>query len=524
MPAPALLREPVTRIFFILTPGACGMAALLALLPAAGHDQMWLLYAARLVLHGQTLYGPEVFENNPPLIVWLSAVPESLSLLTDIPDTALGKLFVILLECGVAALCLRLLRLIRPVLGPATLAGLAFAFVTIFAVLPARDFGQRDHLLILLLFPYVFAAAVRAEAVPLPAGLGCFAGTLALMGCALKPHQLVVILFVEAAILISRRSPLSQLLRPELLAMLLSGTLFLLAVFRVAPLYFSSVVPLMRDTYWAYGSLTLPELLGESIQLHLLLLADVILLFAGGWRSKPVIARMLLVAGLASTLAFYMQGTGWYYQQIPALSFLSFALAFLLIDRAERKPVRLPSWTTSAAAALAILALALTTHFMNYPFTAERSFPIDRPDPGFFAGLPPGTAVMTLSPSVDDTIMPIFKYHLTLGQRYSSFVMLPALLRSEDPRGEHLRHVIPPARLAELDRIQHAFMVEDLNRWRPRLILVERCQDPSVHCQVLEDRHDDLLAFFERDPAFAAIFAQYRFVRGSGAYEEYSRD
>ena len=83
--------------------------------------------------------------------------------------------------------------------------------------------------------------------------------------------------------------------------------------------------------------------------------------------------------------------------------------------------------------------------------------------------------------------------------------------------------MIPPERLAQLTAMQRQFMVEDLTRWRPKLILVERCQDPAMHCQALEDRHDDLLAFFLADPAFRAIFGQYRFVRSAGMYDAYAR-
>ena len=64
-------------------------------------------------------------------------------------------------------------------------------------------------------------------------------------------------------------------------------------------------------------------------------------------------------------------------------------------------------------------------------------------------------------------------------------------------------------------------MVEDLNRWRPALILVLRCEDPTVQCQILEDRHDNLLAWFQRDAAFRAAFAQYHFLRTSGPYDAY---
>jgi hypothetical protein len=65
-------------------------------------------------------------------------------------------------------------------------------------------------------------------------------------------------------------------------------------------------------------------------------------------------------------------------------------------------------------------------------------------------------------------------------------------------------------------------MVEDLNHWRPSLILVLRCEDPKVSCQILEDRHDNLLAWFQRDPAFRATFGHYRFLRSSGSYDAYT--
>ncbi len=500
------------------------MAVLLALLPAAGHDQLWLLYAARLVLHGAPLYGPQVFETNPPLIIWLSMIPESLAQITHIPDTALGKLGVVVVEAGVGALCLQLLRAQRTKLSSATLAALVFAFVTTFAVMPARDFGQRDHFLILFLFPYVFAAAVRAEGLPLARGLGWLVGLLALLGCALKPFQLLVPLCIESAILLGNpKGFLRQLLRPEILAMAASGAAFLAAIQLFAPLYFTSVVPLVRATYWAYSTQPFAGILAASIQLQVLLLTVAALLLSTGWRDARAITRMLFIAGAAATLAYYVQGTGWYYQQLPALSFLSFALAFQLLDLAIRRSWRLPRWSVPAAAALMLLALALTTHFMNYPFTPERSFPLDQPDPSLFAGIPPGTAVMTLSPSVDDTIMPLFKFDLTLGERYPAFLLLPALLRAEDPQGKAVPHHFAAGELAELDRVQHAYMVEDLTRWQPALLLVERCQDPAVQCQVLEERHDNLLAFFLRDPAFAAIFSHYRYRRSAGAYDAYVR-
>jgi len=94
--------------FRLLTLAACGMACLVSLLPAAGHDQMWLLYGARLVLHGAQLYGPQVFETNPPMIFWLSMLPTAAAGWLHLPETAMGKLVVVGLECAVAWTCIHI--------------------------------------------------------------------------------------------------------------------------------------------------------------------------------------------------------------------------------------------------------------------------------------------------------------------------------------------------------------------------------------------------------------------------------
>jgi hypothetical protein len=525
----------------VLALAACGMACLVSLLPAAGHDQMWLLYGARLVRHGAKLYGPEVFETNPPMIFWLSSVPVALAEWLHASETAMGKLCLVLLECAVAWVCLQLLRrgwCTRTGarkggdLGPAVSNWLVFAFVAVLAVMPARDFGQRDHLLVLLCLPYVFAAVLATcepDARPLGAWAGAGIGAAALAGIVMKPHQVLIPIAVETALILLRarsmgiRRATRSLLRPELLAMIAAGVAFLLAVHLFAPNYFTQVVPLVRDTYWAFSQWPFARLLTEAIQLHILAAIALGLFFAEGWRRASSLASLLLAAGIASLLAYYLQGTGWYYQQLPSLTFFALALAVLLVEWTRRRRMTTPAWTPGASVALAAVALAMTAYAAGFPFTEARSFPIDVPDASFYDGLPPGAAVTTLSTTVDYIMPPIYKFNLTLGERYPLLVMLPAILRSENPDGGRLKRHLSPERVAELDAFQHQAMREDLARWSPQLILVERCQDPAVHCQVLEDRHDDLLAWFLRDPGFRAEFAEYRFWKSAGTFDGYVR-
>jgi hypothetical protein len=538
--------SPLFTACQILALTALGMAALLALFPPVGHDQLWCLYVAQRMLAGARLYGPELFESNPPLIMWASLALASVSQATNIAVTILLKLAVCLIEVASAWASLRILQRIYPQLdgriGRTSRWFLAFAFLSLFAVMPARDLGQRDHLLALLCLPYVLAAALDAtggrfaSTAPLGPWARILIGLAAGMGICLKPHHALLVLTTELLVVLfafrtwPRRTIRQHLVRTELATLVTTGLAYLIAVRKLTPEYLDQVVPLLREVYWAIGHLSPLALLGEASQLHLLLAITIAAIVLRGWRrvGRPVF--FLLAAGFASTVAYYLQGTGWYYQQLPALSFTACALVLLGLETCLAAPV--PTGTPEpvvhalnspilprATLALGILALALTAHFTGYPFLPSHSFPIDAPDEAFFRNLAPGTPVAILTTSVDDTVMPVAKYHLLWAQRTNNLWILPAILRNQS--GPTPGHIIPPRRLAALDQLQHAFMAEDLARWRPTLILVDRCQDPKVQCQVIEDRHDDLLAWFERDPAFRSVFANYRYTGSRGDFDAY---
>lgn len=526
--------QRAVALLVILTVAAVGMAALLALFPAAGHDQLWFLLMARRWLAGATLYGPEAFDSNPPAIVWLSAVPVSLGHLLHAPATLLGKLFVGLLLAACALFSFKLLPKAWRQPRPYEAYALLFAAIILFAVVPARDFGQRDHMVSFLLLPYVLSTSVfpPARLSRLP---GIAAGLLAGLALCLKPHYALVPLFVESSTLLwprtllrtpepsSQANGLRRRLRPEPVVLVLVATLYFLAIRRFAPLYFTQAIPLTRQVYSAIGRLTVPHLLWEAIELCILA-ALALWLFSQGRRASSPAVRFLLIAGAGAFAAYMVQGTGWYYQQLPAISFFGLALALQFLDVSAARPLRLPAWLPRAVAALSVLALALTTHFTGYPFTPDRAFAIDSPDPALFRDLPPGTPVAILTTSVDEAMMPTERFHLTWAQRTNNLWLLPQVLRAERPEGQPAHHTLSPTQLQQLDLTEHRWMVEDLTRWAPQLVLIEHCQNDAVHCQVLEDRHDDLLAWFNHDPAFACLWQQhYVFSRTDARFDVYTR-
>jgi hypothetical protein len=535
------------RIFLILTLCAAGMATLLALLPAPGHDQLWFLLMAHRWLAGAQIYGPQAFDSNPPGIVWLSAIPILLAQTLHLSTTVTAKLLVILAESAASVLSFHFLRLSRPkreltLRTSYELPALLFAAFILFYLAPARDFGQRDHILSFLILPYLLAAAVP-PALHRQTAARSLAGIAAAIGICLKPHHALIVLAVELSLLLipslSNRAPWAtrfrRLLRPEPILITLLGLAYLAAIHHLTPLYFTLALPTLRDTYWAIGGLSLPALLIQAIELALLAAAAVIL-FAQFRHQSPAIT-LLLIAGLAAFAAYLIQGTGWYYQQLPAIACFGAALTLQLLDLLATRlypanqaahPLTIPKWLTPATAALSILALALTTHFTGYPFTPNRIYaPVfadaSMPDPAFFSNLPPNTPIAILTTSVESSMMPVDRFHLTWSQRTNNLWLLPAILRSESPNSPRR---IPPARLADLDAMQHRWMVEDLTHWHPQLILIERCQVPTITCQELQNRdgqprHDNLLTWFQRDPAFTALWTHYTYTETRGHFDAY---
>jgi len=343
---------------------------------------------------------------------------------------------------------------------------------------------------------------------------------LATVGFALKPHQALVPLTLEL-LLFASRPGLRYFARPAPLCFLAGAGAYLEAIRHLTPAYFTNILPLLRETYWAFGDRTPLQLIGDGVELYVLLAVLFVLLALR--RPASVVPYVLAIAAVPAAAAYLLQGTGWYYQQLPALTFASSALVVTLLPDVERVSRSAPRWLPKAAAALALLAVALTTHFMAYPFTRERSFPIDQPDPRFFAELPAGTPVMTLTTTVDDVVMPAAKYHLTIAQSYPHFWMLPAILRNEDETAP-ARHRLTPAALQQLEAAQRAEMLWDFTHFEPQLVLLNRCYDPATPCQVLEDQHPNLLAWFERDPAFRTLFTQHYVPAGSArAYDAFRR-
>src|SRR5262249_1902721 len=129
------------------------------------HDVAWILHSAGRVLAGERLY-VDLVEGNPPLIVWLHFAPIWLARAAGTSEILAVRILVLLVIAGSLMLTGRTLRRIAPDRPAGRLLVLGVAF---FVLLPMAgyDFGQREHLLFVMVLPYLFMASGRAMGLPM---------------------------------------------------------------------------------------------------------------------------------------------------------------------------------------------------------------------------------------------------------------------------------------------------------------------------------------------------------------------
>ena len=154
-------------------------------------DAAWFHYVAGRVLSGARPY-VDLIEVNPPLIIWLSMPSLLLERATGISH-AIGYPVLV----GVAA-CVSLAashRLSEHAMSTHYKAPFTAAIAVVLFVLPWWQWGQREHLLLILCIPHLISAAARLRGRPPPSFIAH--SIAAGLGYSLKPHFALCFLAVE---------------------------------------------------------------------------------------------------------------------------------------------------------------------------------------------------------------------------------------------------------------------------------------------------------------------------------------
>ena len=501
----AILTKLVPGIFWFLPL----VWAAVYLLPPANFDSSLILEVSQRWLNGERLY-VDLIDVNPPLVFVLSLIPAMLAKFTGIEAPTAMVLCILALIAASMWLVVKLLPdalhngdgMLRMMLPPLIL----FALV----IFPGEMFSQREHLMLITLFPYALLASARIVGAPVPTHRRLIVAILAAVGFALKPHFLVIPGLIELFVL-NRRGIKTWAADfvPWTMAALI--TLYPVAAWIWTPEYFSQVLPLVFSTYSKVGGATpMTVLLGNQLSPALLIMIP--LGIAAYVAKLPNLVRMMVLAAFGAALSGFLQDKGWPYHLLPAQT-LAFVLVGLTVTAAlDRLTISHgdpglhsapPLASRAIAGAMLLLFIAITinarpTFYDQWGFSrspAGQLLRIVQPNAE-------GKYVLILSPGVYPHF-PMLNYaHAKLGLRFQTIWPLQGSYEdctADGPR-YHTREQMP-----EAEKILDDAVIADFAKYQPPIVIIDRV--PGI--KYCGGKDFNLIEYFSRQPGFTDEMAHY---------------
>lgn len=481
-------------------------------------DIAYFLYSAGRVLDGARLYR-DVVDMNPPAIFAFNVPIVWLSRLIHVSDFVLYR-FTAFAVVGAALLFLRRL-LSRYALAerPAERRYVLLWLCIILFPLAREDFGQREHLILALLLPYVALALARLRLRPVGRGDAIIAGMLAGLAMALKPPFVIAVIAVEAWYR-QREAGARWRVTAELATAVGAAAAYLTAVVTLTPDYLR-LVGVLGSTFMIYlrsSPLTLLTTPGALLTAFALLAA----VAARGTGRDAEAQGIIVAAMLGSFLAGLVQQKDLRYHFYPAFALATLGLA-LLAARTAPQRVSARAYGDIARSVVAAIALVVLGRAI---IEAVGGGGGERRERAEFRGFVDavrtrarGEPVAMLSYQMASAF-PLVNYAgVRLASRFACLWILPAsywdALTGDGPIVYR-----PPVEMGAPEQLLNRAVGEDLLAARPRLLLILR---PFPDQAPYGFRRLNYVAYFGRDPRLSAVFAGYQWVSTEGAFDLFER-
>ncbi len=291
------------------------------------HDNDWILYMARQSFEGKKAY-VDYYELNPPLIIWLNIPAVTLAKLTGVSLATALKIYIFSMITLVLLLTQKLIERCKP---PAPQA-LFLALTFVLTILPAEQFGQREHFMLILLIPYIFLIAARAKKIKFTKSWVITSAVCAAIAICIKPYFVLIPAFCELYLLYLLGSQTFK--RTEPYIMVVIGLTYLASIFILTPEYISVIIKHVRVVYQAGIGTTqqvmATTLVPSAMALAFALIANIYLKVK--FRDVSPVYIVIFLVALANFVIFMVQFKGWPNHIYP-LHALAITLVVILLMR-----------------------------------------------------------------------------------------------------------------------------------------------------------------------------------------------
>ncbi|WP_265529246.1 hypothetical protein [Sphingomicrobium marinum] len=457
------------------------------------HDNSWYLIATRRFMEGATLY-VDIIELNPPLAFYLTVPGLFIADFAGLPDKVGYVAYVCILATISNLWAISIVR--RSAVEPLRKTVLFAAAPIVTLLLPISEFGQREHLLIIVTLPYFYRSALCQTA---PSSLveRIAIGVFATLGFALKPYFYAAALTVTLARTWQDRSlrPLISVTNIVIAAMTIAYLAFVFVMHRE---YVDEIVPLATAVYHSYGFPIWKRLAQPAF-----LAVPVLLLFIVGKRRQTDQTNWLFIAAAAGfVLSYFLQFKGWNYQILPSAAYLFISVAMLSACNAKALRERLVLAVAVMVAVLGTLGQQIirgpyrsTTLASFEPFVERR-----------------GMSILVISSNLSASFPFVNEVEGTWSSRLPAQWIVPGAIAAKAASNcsyDRLECSRYDALLAKARTI----MIEDFVQFEPQIVFIDERKSKDY----FGGQDFNYLDFLAQDKRFEAIWSRYdELDRGAG--------
>ncbi|MCD6460531.1 hypothetical protein J7L67_07695 [bacterium] len=482
------------------------------------HDVSWYLYGAQRMLGGARLYR-DIIEVNPPLNFYLTIIPVIIAKIFNLPSTAVYKGFIFFIGWVSLSACFYILKKIYDKRDPSLIWFLTFILSLIFFTHPMTDFGQREHIMIMLCMPYLLSAVLFLQNKHLSAAVIILTACMALTGFALKPFFLLSWITTECFIIFKTKSIKIVFKRLENLIIAAGMLIYFILMSTVWTDYFI-IAKMALKVYHSYNTPLKIILLFRYD--HILMLIFACFAFFMLKKNKTDLLISLLLLQLISFLIIgFMQGKGWPYHFIPYWSCVIFfwgsyiGLCAVKIDQFKqlKKIIKFGAQGVMIITAVYLIIFRVAIPIYNYEPSYKRVVArrlVDFIDKNIFP-----KSIFIFSTSVDPAFPTVNYSGSKWASRFNCLWLLPGNYKIDyRPQRYH-----DESSMNYVEQYVYRATISDLLKNQPELLIFETRNLK----QGFFGKEFDFLKYFSRNKKFRGLMDNYDLIHHIEDYAIYRK-
>lgn len=477
-------------------------------------DVASLLFDTKLFLAGGT-YAKDFFETNPPMIFMIYSPASILSDLTSFDITICIRVYIIFLSLISLICCWTLLNKVIENDDYRLRYAIIYTLTFLFLLMPADEFGQREHMLMILIMPYLFGVVASFQNKRINIFLACYIGFTAGMGFGLKPYFLPALVFIEFYLIIAKRN-LFGWVRVESVICASILVIYLAFVYFFHPNYFNIMLPLISHLYYVSIKQSWLIIFTRPLVIFCLMVVGYYCFFYHKKQYYRELTQVLVLALIGMILAFIIPLAAWRYHVFPAVA-VSCVLITIYIFQVFSVKLNNGSLSTKEIIFLAMAGFV----FPIYSFFTDMTNAIKYKREN---------KLYLLIKSINDSKIHsiyCFSSHTTgycfplvymankeFAGRFPFFWWLRGLIKLEKKSPEYAL----PAFIQQDKNYLIEAIANDLNDYRPDLIVIHENDE-----KIAVGDNFSYIAYFSENKQFQEAWKHYSYSQSAGGVRFYKR-